>query len=71
MTEIARTEIAALPASEPDKPARRGVPRVVITSLSVAALIVLWEIFDGRSTCFRFLRRSRSLSVGPFRRANR
>jgi ABC-type nitrate/sulfonate/bicarbonate transport system permease component len=43
MTEIARTEIAALPA--PDKPAQRGVPRVVITSLSVAALIALWEIF--------------------------
>jgi ABC-type nitrate/sulfonate/bicarbonate transport system permease component len=43
MAEIARTEIAALP--EPDKPAQRGVPRVVITSLSVAALIVLWEIF--------------------------
>jgi ABC-type nitrate/sulfonate/bicarbonate transport system permease component len=43
MTEIARTEIAALP--EPDKPAQRGVPRIVITSLSVAALIALWEIF--------------------------
>jgi ABC-type nitrate/sulfonate/bicarbonate transport system permease component len=43
MTEIARTEIAALPA--PDKPAQRGVPRIVITSLSVAALIALWEIF--------------------------
>ena len=43
MAEIARTEIAASP--EPDKPAQRGVPRVVITSLSVAALIVLWEVF--------------------------
>jgi ABC-type nitrate/sulfonate/bicarbonate transport system permease component len=43
MTEIARTEIAALP--EPDRPAQRGVPRIVITSLSVAALIALWEIF--------------------------
>jgi NitT/TauT family transport system permease protein len=43
MAEIARTEIAALP--EPDQPARRGVPRIVITSLSVAALIALWEIF--------------------------
>jgi len=43
MTESARTEIAALP--EPDKPAQRGVPRIVITSLSVAALIALWEIF--------------------------
>jgi ABC-type nitrate/sulfonate/bicarbonate transport system permease component len=43
MAEIARTEIAALP--EPDKPARHGVPRIVITSLSVVVLIVLWEIF--------------------------
>ena len=45
MTELARTEIAALPTPEPDRPARRGVPRIVITSLSVGVLILLWEVF--------------------------
>jgi ABC-type nitrate/sulfonate/bicarbonate transport system permease component len=45
MTEMAR-EIASTPAdAAPDAPIRRGVPRIVITSLSVCALILLWEIF--------------------------
>jgi ABC-type nitrate/sulfonate/bicarbonate transport system permease component len=43
MTEIARTE--PLPVAEPDAPVKRGLPRFVITSLSVATFILLWEIF--------------------------
>jgi len=48
MTELARTELASLPNAEPDAPAKRGVPRFVITCLSVGALILLWEIFGRR-----------------------
>jgi NitT/TauT family transport system permease protein len=43
MTEIARTE--SLPVAEPDAPVKRGLPRFVITCLSVATFILLWEIF--------------------------
>jgi NitT/TauT family transport system permease protein len=43
MAEIARNEIVS--ASSPEAPAKRHMPRWLITTISVVILLIVWEIF--------------------------